>query len=177
MEFELRPWQMEDVEAVARYANNPKVAANLRDIFPYPYTRQDAEEFLQSCIHAEPSRQCFRAIVIQGEAAGSISLSFGSDIARRSAELGYWLAEPFWGQGIMTAAVRQFCEYGFASYDLVRIHAEPFVYNLASCRVLEKAGFQKEGTMRCSVYKRGVLWDSYLYARLKTGCVSGGPHS
>ena len=172
MEFELRPWRMEDVEAVARYANNPKVAANLRDIFPYPYTRQDAEEFLQSCIHADPSRQCFRAIVIQGEAAGSISLSFGSDIARRSAELGYWLAEPFWGQGIMTAAVRQFCEYGFASYDLVRIHAEPFVYNLASCRVL-----QKEGTMRCSVYKRGVLWDSYLYARLKTGCVSGGPHS
>ena len=88
MEFELRPWRMEDVEAVAWYANNPKVAANLRDIFPYPYTRQDAEEFLQSCIHADPSRQCFRAIVIQGEAAGSISLSFGSDIARRSAELG-----------------------------------------------------------------------------------------
>ena len=79
MEFELRPWRMEDVEAVARYANNLKVAANLRDIFPYPYTRQDAEEFLQSCIHVDPSRQCFRAIVIQGEAAGSISLSFGSD--------------------------------------------------------------------------------------------------
>ena len=91
MEFELRLWRMEDVEAVARYANNPKVAANLRDIFPYPYTRQDAEEFLQSCIHADPSRQCFRAIVIQGKrrAASVFRLEAILHVGRQNWDIGW----------------------------------------------------------------------------------------
>ena len=90
MEFELRPWRMEDAETIARYANNPKIAANLRDAFPHPYTQRDAETFIQSCLDADPARCCFRAIAVNGEAVGSISLSIGEDISSKSAELGYW---------------------------------------------------------------------------------------
>lgn len=156
---------MEDTEAIARYANNPKIAANLRDAFPHPYTQRDAAAFIQSCLDADPTRCCFRAIAVNGQAVGSISLSIGEDIASKSAELGYWLAEPYWGQGIMPEAIRQICSFAFQTYGLARIYAVPFAYNLASRRVLEKAGFQLEGLMRSSVYKRGVLYDSYLYAR------------
>ena len=165
MEFDLRPWRMEDAETIARYANNPKVAANLRDDFPHPYTQRDAAAFIQSCLDADPARCCFRAIAVNGETVGSISLSIGEDISSKSAELGYWLAEPYWGQGIMPEAVRQICGFAFQTYGLARIFAVPFAYNLASRRVLEKAGFQQEGLMRNSVYKRGMLYDSYLYAR------------
>ena len=99
MEFELRPWRMEDAETIARYANNPKVAANLRDAFPHPYTQRDAAAFIQSCLDADPAQCCFRAIAVNGETVGSISLSIGEDISSKSAELGYWLAEPYSGAG------------------------------------------------------------------------------
>ena len=118
MEFELRPWRMEDAETIARYANNPKVAANLRDAFPHPYTQRDAAAFIQSCLDADPARCCFRAIAVNGETVGSISLSIGEDISSKSAELGYWLAEPYWGQGIMPEAVRQICGFAFQTYGL-----------------------------------------------------------
>ena len=138
MEFELRPWRMEDAETIARYANNPKIAANLRDAFPHPYTQRDAETFIQSCLDADPARCCFRAIAVNGETVGSISLSIGEDISSKSAELGYWLAEPYWGQGIMPEAVRQICGFAFQTYGLARIFAVPFAYNLASRRVLKR---------------------------------------
>ena len=167
MECKLRPWRMEDAETIARYANNPKVAANLRDAFPHPYTQRDAAAFIQSCLDADPARCCFRAIAVNGETVGSISLSIGEDISSKSAELGYWLAEPFWGKGIMTWAVREICREAFEKLDIVRIHAEPMAYNIGSRRVLEKAGFTLEGTLRQSVYKRGQMFDSYIYSLLK----------
>ena len=108
-----------------------------------------------------------QAIVVDGEAVGSISLTLGSDVYRRSAELGYWLGEPFWGRGIMTAVVTAMCREGFGTWDIVRIHAEPFARNAASRRVLEKAGFTLEGTLRQSVYKNGEMLDSCIYALLR----------
>lgn len=104
---------------------------------------------------------------VDGEAAGSIGLFLGSDVYRRSAELGYWLGEPFWGRGIMTAAVETMCREGFAAWDIVRIHAEAFARNAASRRVLEKAGFALEGTLRRSVYKNGEMLDSCIYALVR----------
>ena len=101
------------------------------------------------------------------EAVGSIGLFLGSDVYRRSAELGYWLGEPFWGRGIMTAAVETMCREGFAAWGIVRIHAEPFARNAASRRVLEKAGFALEGTLRRSVYKNGEMLDSCIYALVR----------
>ena len=105
--------------------------------------------------------------MVDGEAVGSISLTLGSDVYRRSAELGYWLGKPFWGRGIMTAAVTAMCRDGFGTWDIVRIHAEPFARNAASRRVLEKAGFTLEGTLRQSVYKNGEMLDSCIYALLR----------
>ena len=113
-DFTLRPWREADAASIARYADNAKIAANLRDVFPCPYAPQDAATFVESCIRQEGRGQMCRAIEVDGEAAGSIGLFLGSDVYRRSAELGYWLGEPFWGRGIMTAAVETMCREGFA---------------------------------------------------------------
>ncbi len=166
-DFTLRPWRKGDEDALARYADNPNIAANLRDVFPSPYTREDAAAYVESCIQNEGRGQLCRAIVVDGEAVGSISLTLGSDVYRRSAELGYWLGEPFWGRGLMTAAVTAMCREGFGTWDIVRIYAEVYARNTASRRVLEKAGFSLEGTLRRSVYKNGEMLDSCIYALLR----------
>ena len=140
-DFTLRPWREADAASIARYADNAKIAANLRDVFPCPYAPQDAATFVESCIRQEGRGQMCRAIEVDGEAAGSIGLFLGSDVYRRSAELGYWLGEPFWGRGIMSRAIRRMCEEAFSRYDIARIHAEPYAANLGSRRALEKAGF------------------------------------
>ena len=165
--FILRPWRETDVEDVARYANDARVAANLRDVFPHPYALADAESFIGMCTRSTDEGELYRAIVVDGRAAGGISVCAGSDVYRRSAELGYWLGAPFWGQGIMTAAVGQICREAFQRMDIVRIHAEPYARNGASRRVLEKAGFTLEGTLRQSVCKNGEMLDSCIYALLK----------
>lgn len=167
MDFTLRPWKMEDVDDVLRYANNDKIARNLRDAFPFPYILTDAQEFVNSCVEGDEEKQLCRAIEVDGRAVGSIGLFLGSDVYRMTAELGYWLAEDFWGRGIMTEAVKRICQEGEERWDdLVRIYAEPFAYNTASRRVLEKAGFTLEGVMRSSVCKRGKIYDSCMYALL-----------
>ena len=167
MDFALREWRQADAAGVAKYANNGKIACNLRDVFPHPYTLTDAEYFVNSCLEADQDRQLFQAIEIDGHAVGSISLCLGSDVYARTAELGYWLAEEHWGKGIMTRAVRQICEEGAERWeDLLRIYAEPFAHNTASRRVLEKAGFTLEGVLRKSVSKRGRVCDSCMYALL-----------
>ena len=93
-DFTLRPWREADAASIARYADNAKIAANLRDVFPCPYAPQDAATFVESCIRQEGRGQMCRAIEVDGEAAGSIGLFLGSDVYRRSAELGYWLGGP-----------------------------------------------------------------------------------
>ena len=167
MEVLLRAWRREDASDVVRYANNEKIARNLRDVFPHPYQMSDAEAYLDSCIAGDEARQLCRAIVADGHAVGSIGLFRGSDVSCRSAELGYWLAEEYWGRGIMTHAVEQLCREAFAAWDIVRIEAQPFAENRASRRVLEKAGFTLEGVMRQGVWKRGRLQDYCMYARLR----------
>lgn len=165
--FALRPWQAEDAKAVAAAANNPKIAANLRNVFPNPYTLKDAEWYVSDCIAQGEDRQLSRAILIEGKAAGSIGVFVKDDVYERSAELGYWLAEPYWGHGVMTRAVRQICREAFARFDILRIFAEPFADNLGSRRVLEKAGFTCEGTMRNGVFKNGQVHSYCMYALLR----------
>lgn len=166
MNFTLREWRREDASDVAKYANNEKIAQYLRDAFPHPYTQENAREFIESCLNGDAS-EMFRAIEVDGHAAGSIALLRGSDVYRRNAELGYWLAEDCWGRGIMTEAVRQLCREGFDAWDIERIWAEPFAHNAASRRVLEKAGFILEGVQRRSVFKWGKVHDSCMYALLR----------
>ena len=165
--FILRAWRKEDAPAIARHANNEKIAANLRDVFPSPYTLQDAEQFIVSCLQADEEEQLCRVIERDGQAIGSVCLTRGTDVYRKSAEIGYWLAEPFWNRGIMSRAIKQCCAQAFDRWDIVRIYAEPYAYNIASQRALQKAGFQYEGRCRKSVYKNGQIKDSCLYALLR----------
>ena len=168
MKFLLREWRMEDMDSLCRYANNPAVARNLRDSFPNPYRLEDAQAFIVSCLDPTDTQPKYiRAIVVGGEAVGCVSILPESDIYCKTAELGYFLGEPFWGKGIMTEAVKQVCGYVFEKSDILRIYAEPFAYNTASCRVLEKAGFQYEGTLRNNAVKNGKVIDMKMYSLLK----------
>lgn len=167
MDFTLRPWRLEDAEAIVPHADDAAVAANLRDAFPHPYTRADGAWFVGDCVEHEGEGRLCRAIVIDGRAVGSISLFLGKDVYRRSAELGYWLGRAYWGRNVMTCAVKMLCAEGFRTWDIARIYAEPYAVNAGSRRVLEKAGFTLEGTLRKSVYKNGTLLDSCIYGLLR----------
>ena len=164
--MELRPWRLSDAESLARYANDPDVSANLTDVFPYPYALSDAESYIRDCIAKEETQLC-RAVVIGGEAVGSVGAFPQTDIRRRTAVLGDWIAKPFWGRGIMTAAVGQICREAFARFDIVRIEAQINARNIGSRRVVEKNGFALEGILRQSVWKRGKLLDSCIYSLLR----------
>ncbi len=167
MEFELKKWETAYIGDVAEYANNPNIAKNLRNAFVYPYTAKDAEDYIFSMMQAGEEKQCARAIVAGDRVVGSIGIFLKDDVYEKSAELGYWLAEPFWGQGIMSTAIRRICRYAFEQYDIVRIFAEPFALNAGSRRALEKAGFSLEGVLKNSVYKNGQVLDSCIYALLR----------
>jgi RimJ/RimL family protein N-acetyltransferase len=171
-EYEIRDWVAEDAGSIAQYANNRKIALWLRDRFPYPYTESDAQVFL-AAVAQQGVRTTF-AIATEEQAIGGIGLEFGSDVHRFTAELGYWLGEPFWGRGIVTDAVRRFTVWAFETFEVHRIHAAVFEGNHGSVRVLEKAGFQREARLRASVFKNGRIMDQFLYARIKDGIVDHG---
>lgn len=160
----IRPIRRSDIEALVRYANNPNVARNLEDRFPNPYTRKDAEEWLER-IEKQETVSNF-AITTSREMIGGIGLHPRPDVYQRTAELGYWLGEPFWGEGIATRAVRAIVAWGFTNFDLSRIQARVFESNPASGRVLEKVGFTCEGRLRQSVTKHGVTMDQLIFAML-----------
>jgi [ribosomal protein S5]-alanine N-acetyltransferase len=161
----IRGWLSSDRSSVARLANNPKVSANLRDAFPSPYTPEDADRFIAVASTRTP--QTLFAIEVDGEAAGSIGLKLNEDVERISAELGYWLGEPYWGRGVMTRVVRAFSDWAFPAFSLHRIYALPYANNPASARVLEKAGFQCEGRLRRAAIKHGQVLDQLLYADVR----------
>ncbi|MBX0292489.1 GNAT family N-acetyltransferase [Hymenobacter sp. HSC-4F20] len=158
----LRPWRPSDAAALARYANDRKIWQNLRDTFPHPYTAEDAAYFL--ALVADNHQDLHLAIDVAGEAVGSIGIHFKTDVRRRSAEIGYWLAREQWGQGLATAAVRVLSDYVLAHFDICRLYAVVFASNPASGRVLEKAGYEREACMKRSIVKNGQMLDSFLYA-------------
>jgi [ribosomal protein S5]-alanine N-acetyltransferase len=158
----VRSYTFADAESLAKYANNRKVWLNLRDGFPYPYTIDNANDFISRATSSKPETNF--AIDVNGEAAGGIGFSLHTDIERISAELGYWLAEPFWGRGITTEAVRALTDYAIKEHNLMRVYAVPLEGNEASRRVLEKAGYTLEGVMRKSALKDGKILDQFLYA-------------
>jgi RimJ/RimL family protein N-acetyltransferase len=163
----LRPWKPADKDALVRYANNPHIWMNLRDRFPHPYTEADADVWLARSAARQEKPNTF-AIDVQGEAVGGIGLDVLRDVHRIAAEIGFWVAEPFWGKGIATAAVEQLTQYAFANFPVERLQAMVFEWNPASARVLEKAGFTLEGRLRRHVIKAGRIGDSLLYARIRT---------
>lgn len=162
--LKLRPLTPDDKYRLAELANNPKVAINLRDGFPNPYTLADAEKFIQTFAEQEP-QQIF-AIEYQGEYAGNIGLHKAGDVYRLSAEIGYFLGEPYWNKGIMTHAVTLICDYGFKNLDIIRIHAGIFEFNPASMRVLEKCGFKQEAVFEKAIFKKGKIYNEHRYVKL-----------
>jgi RimJ/RimL family protein N-acetyltransferase len=160
----LRPWRAADVEALARHADNASIAQQLRDRFPHPYTRADAVAFIRLAASVpEPTNL---AIEVEREAVGGVGFMPGTDVERYSAEIGYWLGEPYWGRGIATEALVLATEHAFQSHNLLRLFALPFADNLASRRVLEKAGYTCEAILRASAVKSGQPRDQALYARI-----------
>lgn len=158
----LRPWRQSDAASLVKYADNPNVARQLRDRFPHPYTLGHARQFIRSVAEARPITMF--AVVVGDEAAGGIGFTPGSDVERYTAEIGYWLAEPFWGRGITTEAVQLVSEYAFRTCNLLRLFAVPFADNVRSNRVLEKAGYLLEATLHASSVKNGEPRDQTLYA-------------
>lgn len=158
---EVRSWREEDAVSVARHADNRKIWRNLRDAFPSPYTLDDARAYIARAQTADPETGW--AIVVEGEAAGSIGVKPGTDVERVSAEIGYWLAEPFWGRGITTEALAAITRHAASSFGLMRVFALPFEWNPASFRVLEKAGYRLEGELRRSAIKDGRIVGQRLY--------------
>jgi len=160
----VRSFVRADAASLARHADNRAVWRNLRDAFPHPYRLADARRFLRGAIGRDP--ETVFAIEVEGQAAGGIGFRLHDDVERVSAELGYWLGEPFWGRGIATEAVRAVTGLAFARHGLTRVYALPFEWNAASCRVLEKAGFVLEARLRKSAIKDGRVLDQFLYARV-----------
>ena len=162
MDFKLRPWTMNDLDSLVQNANNWKIAKFMTDQFPSPYTLEDGKSFIEFASKENPIH--IFAIDINEQAVGAIGIHPQSDIHKKSAELGYWLAEPFWGHGIISRAVKDMVDFAFKTYDINRVFARPFGTNKASQKVLEKAGFTLEGKFEKTLFKGGEYLDELIYA-------------
>jgi [ribosomal protein S5]-alanine N-acetyltransferase len=167
MQIVLRPWSFADVNDLSTLADNRKIWDNVRDYFPYPYTRKKAEEWVGLHHHKRPVTHF--AVEVDGKLAGGISIMAKEDIYRCSAEIGYWIGEPYWGRGIASEAIRQLLEISWEQYpELVRIYAELFPTNVASARALEKNGFILESVRKNSCIKNGIIGDDMVFVKLRT---------
>lgn len=160
--FQLRPWSLSDLDHLVQFGDNPRIAQNMTGQFPHPYTPEKAKAFIGYAAGNNPPN--ILAIEVKGQAAGGIGLHLQSDIHRKNAELGYWLAEPYWGQGIITRAIQQMVDYGFQNWAINRIFARPFGTNLGSQKALEKAGFLLEARLKQTIFKNGEYLDELIYA-------------
>ena len=167
MNCKIRKWKLTDAKDIAVALSNKKIQDNLRDGLPYPYSEQDGIDFISSMLSANEDETFAFAITLDDKVIGSIGVFRQQNIHRQTAEMGYYIAEEHWGKGIMTEAVKQICDYVFKNSDILRIYAEPFAYNTGSCRVLEKAGFQYEGTLRNNAVKNGKVIDMKMYSLLR----------
>jgi RimJ/RimL family protein N-acetyltransferase len=163
----LREWQLSDTAALAKILTNKKVLDNLRDGLPYPYTEKDGEFYINSMLSADKNDTFAFAITYDGEVVGSIGAFRQQNIHNKTAEMGYYIGENYWGKGICTAAVTLLSRFVFEHTDIIRLFAEPFATNIGSIRVLEKAGFEYEGTLRKNAVKNGIIFDMKMYSLIK----------
>ena len=167
MDISIRNWKIEDAEQLKNAINNEKILDNLRDGIPYPYTIENAQEFITQILNAPKDSQYSWAILVDNKVIGSVGVFRKDNIHYQTAEIGYYIAEEYWGYGIMTKVIKEVCDYIFNETDIIRLFAEPFAYNLASCRVLEKVGFEFEGTLRKNAIKNNKILDMKMYSIIK----------
>lgn len=158
----LRKFQNPDSARLAQLCNNRKIWDNLRDFFPFPYTEKDATDFIIYCQDENP--QYIFAIDYNSELVGTIGLVRQTDVYKLTAEIGYWIGEPYWGKGIATNAVKLLVDYGFSKLGFARIYTGVFDFNKASQRVLEKAGFKLECIAEKSILKNNKIRNEYRYS-------------
>ncbi|GHU88587.1 N-acetyltransferase [Bacteroidia bacterium] len=173
--YKLREWQLSDAASLAENANNIRVWNNLRDYFPHPYSENDGIQFIQM-ISAKPKPATDMAIVVDGKAVGGIGIIPRTDVERVSAELGYWLGEKYWNRGIMTQVVKEMVSYTFLNFPLQKIYATPFGFSIASQKVLEKAGFEREAILKKAAIKNGKIVDEYYYSFFRTQWIANVHH-
>ena len=165
MEICLRPFQSSDVPALQRAANNRKIADSLRDSFPYPYTLQQAEEYISALKDRNP--QTDFVIEADGAFAGRIAVDLKDDIYRTTAEIGYWIAEPYWGKGIASEAIGQMTAYVKQHFNRPRLFAVCFESNTGSRKALERNGFRLEAIRQKAVIKNGVIMNDCVYVLIR----------
>ena len=164
-ELNLRSFEHSDDQNLVKYANNRSIWINLMDGFPHPYTLKDAKKWITFCL--TESENIHLAVIYKDELVGAIGAQFKEDIYRYSAELGYWIGEPFWGKGIATRIIKSLTSYIFDTYKIKRIYGNTFPNNIGSNKVLLKNGFQKEGTLRKAAFKDGFFIDLEVFGKLK----------
>ena len=165
MKLRLRNWQREDIISLAQLANNRNIADNLRDRFPHPYTLKDAEDWIELNEKRDPATNF--AIEADGDLVGGCGIVLMQDVYRCSAEIGYWIAEPFWGKGIATAAIKMLLGKIKNNFpDIIRVYAEIFEHNKASMKVLEKNGFHLESIRKKAVIKNNIIMDDHVWVKL-----------
>ncbi len=162
MDIQLRPWNQKDLEDLHSFANHKLIANHLPDAFPHPYTLQDASDFIAFAQSTE--KDLILAIESNYKAIGSIGLHFQKDIYCKNAEIGFWLAVPFWQRGIMSSAISKMVDIAFDTYPIERVYAKSFSTNLASQRVLEKNGFLLEAILKKVIFKNNSFQDEYIYS-------------
>ena len=167
MNINIRQWRVEDAESLSELLNNKNILNNLRDGLPFPYEINHALYYINEMINADKNSTFAFAIIYDNNLVGSVGIFRQSNIHSKTAELGYYIGEQYWNKGIATEAVKKSCDYVFENTDIIRIFAEPFSRNTASCRVLEKAGFTCEGVLRANAVKNGIIEDMKMYAKIK----------
>jgi [ribosomal protein S5]-alanine N-acetyltransferase len=164
MEIKLREWRRSDIKDLAKIANNKKIWDNVRDRLPHPYSEKDAKEWIK-LVQKQKLVTTF-CVEADGEVAGSVGLTLKEDVYRKNVEIGYFIAEKFWGKGVATEAIRQLVSYIENNFDVIRIYAEVFEHNKASMKVLEKNGFHLESVRKKAAIKNNIVLDDYVYVKL-----------
>ena len=165
-QIRLRPWSVDDVDALVRHADDREIWRHLTDRFPHPYQLSDAQEWIAIVSNEGDPTRTF-AIEMSGEPVGAVGLIPQVDLRRQTAEVGYWVSRNHWGRGIATEALRLLSAHAFSQFDFVRLEALVIDGNPASCRVLEKAGYAFESRQRQGICKAGQIKDGLIYALLR----------
>jgi ribosomal-protein-alanine N-acetyltransferase len=165
MEVKLAKWEEEYYEAFFQYSKDKELYDNMSDDFPH--TEEECRAVVISFAECNDKRACFRAILVDEKVCGCIAAFFESGMYCKNAEIAYWIGKEERGKGIMTKVITDFVNFLFSGFDIGRVYARPFQYNTASCKVLEKAGFRKEGVLQNSVYKEGNIYNAVMYAVIK----------
>ena len=172
MAINIRPWKEGDENSLVKYANNENISRNLRELFPHPYTLRDARTWIAFNKDMLPALNM--AVILGDHVIGAVGIALKEDVYRKNAEIGYWIGEPFWGRGYATAAARLMVAYTFENYDVTRIYASMFDHNIASRKVLEKAGFKHEATFKKALFKNGRYADEIIMSLLKEDYLQEG---